>query len=137
MTSAARAYELPDDSLTEVVAEARLGNVVYLVRDGERVAVVQGTEARIRELEDVALAADAQLRAEAESARKTLALVEQSFPEGSPVGQSVRALLDERVAAAEDIADLAAARAAMARIEAGEETVSFAQLVAELEEPGE
>jgi hypothetical protein len=49
----------------------------------------------------------------------------------------VRALLDERVAAAEDIADLAAARAAMARIEAGEETISFTQLVAELEEQGE
>ncbi len=137
MTSAARAYELPDDALAEVVAEARLGNVVYLVRDGERVAVVQGTEARIRELEDVAQAADAQLRAEAESARKTLDLVKQSFPADSPIGQSVRALLDERVAAAEDIADLAAAKAAMARIEAGEATISHAQLLAELEEQGE
>jgi len=136
MTSAARAYEMPDDALTEVVAEARLGNVVYLVRDGERVAVVQGTEARIRELEDVAQAADAQLRAEAESARKTLELVAQSLTGDSQIGLSVRALLDERVAAAEDIADLAAARAAMARIEAGEETISHAQLLAELADQG-
>src|SRR5262245_60012803 len=122
MVSAGHAYELPDDDvrLGEAVHVAEAGNDVFITRHGEPVAAITPLDmvmlARFQAVE----MADAALARTVKAGEAILAAA------GELRDERVRRNLTDRVnamiEAAEDAADLAAARLTLARIDTGEET---------------
>jgi antitoxin (DNA-binding transcriptional repressor) of toxin-antitoxin stability system len=133
MMSAGNAYELPDDDvrLGEVVHVVEAGNVVFITRHGEPVAAITPPDMVMLAGFQAVEMADAALARTVKAGEAILAAA------GELRDERVRKNLTDRVnamiEAAEDAADLAAARLTLARIEAGEETVvPWEQALAEL-----
>lgn len=110
------------DNLAEVVNKVAYGGEVrYLTRRGRRLAVLASLEAIAR------------TRAEAlESVAALVKTALESLDENSDGKPKLRELLDELVELIEDEEDIAAAEAALARIEAGEPTVPWEEVRARL-----
>lgn len=106
-------YEVPPHGTppAEAVERAEAGEVVYLTREGQRVAVVESAELRRQNLEQRAAYVR---RREEETTERFRALWEKLADAPQETRDVVRPFIDGVLAAAEDEADLAAAEAAMA-----------------------
>lgn len=114
MTAAhAYEYEVPPRAgvPADAIEAAAGGEVVYLVRRGERLAAVVPPEAALHVLEEAARAAEAAEENTAEMCRRLWASVADA---DDAVREATRRAIDEAMEAAEEAADLAAARASLA-----------------------
>lgn len=133
--TAAHAFELPEDEpeLNRAVQEATSGEVVYLTRRGQPIVALTSAAPVLNALDDAERIANTALDGVYEVAGSLARFIEQNVPDEQG-RQQLLARLDALVEQAEDEADIATARSAVARIDAGlDEAIPWEQLKAELD----